>query len=215
MSQLFTNNAISLLTTPLAANDLTFSVINGDESVFPQPIQVDDFFLVTFEDPHTHVVEIVKVTGRTGNVFQIDSNGRGFEDTPIRAWPVDTLVDHRLTAYTLKKTNAILPGDSSTPIVVPSADVRPVNYLVTSTLIRTCKWLITVIDVTGNRASLCEVMAVYRGASIPPAYTVYGKVGDNLRYTVSVVQSGNEMICTVNNNDTVPLTTSIVRISAI
>lgn len=215
MTQLFTNNAISLLTTSLSSSGLTFSVISGDEHAFPQPVHVDDFFLVTFEDPHTHDIEIVKISDRTGNIFHIDPAGRGFENTTIRAWAPDTLVDHRLTAYTLNKTNTISPGDTSAPIIVPSADIRPVNNLVVTTLIRTCKWLVTVIDISGNRASMCEVMAVYRGASILPAYTVYGKVGDALRYSISVTQSSNEMTCNVINNDTVPLTTSIVRISAI
>jgi hypothetical protein len=103
--QLFTNNAISLLNGSVTASDLELHLLPGTGATFPQPVNPGEFFLVTLEEtaaPFTR--EIVKVIGRVGDVLIIDPAGRAQEGTTARPWAAtDTLVDHRLTAETIRQ----------------------------------------------------------------------------------------------------------------
>lgn len=103
--QLFSNNAISLLAHPITAISDTLQVMNGHGDLFPQPTHPGEFFLVTLENEGATHREIIKVTGRSGDLFT--GLIRGQENTTPRAWNSsygdDTLVDHRVTAGTLRK----------------------------------------------------------------------------------------------------------------
>lgn len=99
MKQLFANNAATVLAQSLTSAATTLTVSNGN--VFPQP-GVDEFFLVTLSgfdsNGNEDVWEIVKCTGRVGNVLTIE---RAQEGTVARAWATASRVELRLTAGTM------------------------------------------------------------------------------------------------------------------
>lgn len=102
-TQLFTNNAVALLAAPLNPGDTTLRVMAGYGSLYPEPA-AGQFFLVTLEDQTGTAREIIRVTGRVGDLFT--NCVRGQEGTTARAWSAslgsDTLVDHRVTAETMR-----------------------------------------------------------------------------------------------------------------
>lgn len=102
--QLFTNNAVSLLATPASSSATELRLMPGYGRLFPQPADPGDFFLVTLEDDAGTVREIIKVTDRQGDV--LTGLHRAQEGTQARAWPagpIDTLVNHCITAATIAK----------------------------------------------------------------------------------------------------------------
>ena len=122
LTQLFSNNAVSLLTAPISATSTSLTVMTGHGALYPQPTgDGSDYFLITLEDQSAFVREIIKVTGRTGDTFTFLLSDRGQEGTTPLSWSAssgsDTLVDHRVTAETL--TRAMLkPQASATPGVM-------------------------------------------------------------------------------------------------
>lgn len=216
MSQLFSNNAISLLETSLAPTALTFSVIPGDGALYPQPTQPGDFFLVTLEDSQAQYREIVKIIARSGDVFTIDPAGRGFEGTTVRSWPIDTVVDHRITAFELRKIDQVRGNitDATNPNIVPASNIKTGDTFQTSYPNNlSCKWIVTVLDQASNRISISELLAAYRGAALAPSFTVYAKTGDKLKYSIDVQANGTEMKLVVNNTDTVDLLINCIRLN--
>lgn len=99
MSQLFKNNAKTRLASALGASDLSFTVTTGEGALFPA-ISDSDFFFITLEDSSGNK-EIVRVTGRSSDVFTISSSpgmGRAQDGTIARAFNANDLVELRLTA---------------------------------------------------------------------------------------------------------------------
>lgn len=119
LTQLFANNAVSLLTAAISETDTSVTVMTGHGAAFPQPTgDGSDYFLITLEDQAATYREIIKVTGRVGDTLTFDLTDRGQEGTTIRAWPSaignETLVDHRVTAETLRRAmRKPLPSASS------------------------------------------------------------------------------------------------------
>jgi hypothetical protein len=214
MSQLYTNNAISLLNNNLSATDLIIHVSYGDGALYPQPVNPDDFFLITLEDEHAQNREIVKIGNRIGDQLFIVE--RGFENTIPRFWPEDTLVDHRVTAYTFTNKDWV-PGtvqDPSIHNVIPPADTIIADTFTISFPNKiACKWLITVVDELTYRTSVCEVLGCYRGPLQPPMFTVYAKTGDKLKYAIELNLNGQDLELNVNNLDTTNLTVNWLRIN--
>jgi hypothetical protein len=102
--QLFTNNAVSLLNAPLLANGASIQLQPGQGHLFPQPTLPGEFFLVTLESIANPLQrEIIKIIARSGDTLIIDAAGRGQEDTVAENWSVETLVDHRITAETIRQ----------------------------------------------------------------------------------------------------------------
>ena len=114
--QLFTNNAVSLLSAPISAASTSLSVMAGYGALFPNP-GVNEFFLITLENESATLREIIKVTGRSGDTLTFLLTDRGQEGTTPRSWGAssgnDTLVDHRVTAETMRQ--AMLLPEISTP----------------------------------------------------------------------------------------------------
>jgi Head domain of trimeric autotransporter adhesin len=113
LNQLFTNNAVSLLTAPLSPLSTSLTVIPGHGALFPQPTgDGSDYFLITLEDQAATIREIIKVTGRAGDTLTFSLADRALEaaagvtHVPL-AWTAgvggETLVDHRVTAETLDR----------------------------------------------------------------------------------------------------------------
>ena len=102
--QLFSNNAISLLETSLLSNSTSIQVQSGLGSLFPQP-NANEFFLITLEDIAAPLNrEIIKIVSVVGDTLIVSVDGRGYENTTPREWEAgETLVDHRITAGTIRQ----------------------------------------------------------------------------------------------------------------
>ena len=126
MKQLYANNAKTTLAAPVNVGDTSLVVTDG--SLFPSPGSYE-YFLVTLELGGS--IEIVMVTGRTGNTFTIGGfleagetvPGRGQELTGAKAFAAGTRVECRVTQKTLSRmsrnltamtavTNLVAPKDS-------------------------------------------------------------------------------------------------------
>lgn len=114
-TQLFTNNAVSLLSAPITASATSLTVMAGYGNLYPSP-GPGEFFLVTLENQTGTAREIIRVTGRVGDTFTFPLGNRGQEGTPALAWSAssgnDTLVDHRVTAETMRLA-MLLPETTS------------------------------------------------------------------------------------------------------
>jgi len=107
MSQLFKNNARTRLAVNLGVSSTSFSVTDGEGSLFPTLPPGDDHMLITLENS-TGQKEIVKVIERAADTFVIGDFasgistesvfGRGQEGTIARAFEAQDLVELRLTA---------------------------------------------------------------------------------------------------------------------
>jgi hypothetical protein len=97
--QKYSNNASSVLAVSITDVALSLQVGAGHGALFPSPTG-GDFFLVTLVDSAGHV-EIVKVTGRSTDVFTIL---RAQESTTARAWVGNACrVELRVTEGTLER----------------------------------------------------------------------------------------------------------------
>jgi hypothetical protein len=104
-NQLFSNNATSLLAAPISQIATSLTVMAGYGRLFPQPVDPGDYFLVTLENQAGNAREILKVGGRSGDTFT--NILRAQEGTAAQMWTAsmgdDTLVDHRVTAETMRQ----------------------------------------------------------------------------------------------------------------
>lgn len=100
MSQLFINNAKTILDGSIAATDSTLKVRTGDGSLFPTP-GLDEYFhltLIEYDAGGSEVDwEIIKVTGKTTDTLTIE---RAQEGTTAQMWLSGTRVENRFTAGT-------------------------------------------------------------------------------------------------------------------
>lgn len=218
MTQLYTNNAISLLENAISSSDLEIHLIPGDGDLFPQPLVAGDFFLVTLENETAAYNEIIRISDRIGDVLHIDpTNGRGYENTAIRNWPVNTLVDHRVTASTFREMSNQVLGSVTPPdtnnIVAPSSTKIGDVFDTTFPNNLSCKWIVTVFDQATGKISICELLAVYRGTLNDPAFTVFAKTGDLIRYSIDVIAVGTQMQLKITNTDSIDLLINSIRLN--
>lgn len=216
--QLFTNNAISLLAAPLGPADTTLTVMSGDGALFPQPApDGSEYFNITLEDQGATRREIIKVYGRTGDTFT--NIVRAQEGTTAQSWPAggpgsDTLVDHRVTAETMRRlqheTNFGQPTQGTVSVIV--GNTEEANTLPTTGQNKTCKWIVT-IQTADNRICMVEVLAVYKAPPASPIFNQYAKVGDNIQFNIHVTSTTTDMTLAVENIDTSVFTSvDIIRL---
>ena len=200
--QLFSNNAVALLNSNIAASSLTIQVQPGLGSLFPQPANPGEWFLITLETIDAPLQrEIVKVIGRSGDLLIVDPAGRGYEGTTALSWVAgETLVDHRVTAETLrcfqKSTNF---GDSTTGLQILVGETETASVLDVSGSNRSCKWMVT-IQTADERIAMTEILAVFK--STGPIFTQYAKVGDKVAFSISVNSVASSMVLDITNTDT-------------
>lgn len=119
MTQVFANNAVSVLSASVTISSTSMTVANG--AVFPA-LAGGDYFTVTLYTFDTNENEtgweIVKVTARTGNVL---SATRAQEGTTAIAWAAGTRVELRLTAATLNDVAATTSDTSTLKALVYAA----------------------------------------------------------------------------------------------
>ena len=95
MSIVFTNNSSTTLASAILYTDVSFTVATGTGSTFPA-ISGGDVAYITLTDGST--LEIVKVTGRSGDIFTCV---RGQDGTTAVPWASGTTVQLRTTAAAL------------------------------------------------------------------------------------------------------------------
>jgi hypothetical protein len=135
MKQLFANNAKTSLANSIANNGTALVVADG--SAFPTP-GAYEFFLVTIELGNS--VEVVMITGRTGNTLTIGGllevgetiPGRGIEGTGAKNFAAGARVECRVTKGTLGRFSTSLAQVSSVTDILAPRDSYQEGY-VTST----------------------------------------------------------------------------------
>lgn len=202
--QLFTNNAVALLQTSIAPTDLVIQVQPGLGSLFPQPANAGEWFLITLETISSPFQrEIVKVIGRSGDTFIVDPAGRGWESTTPQSWvAAKTLVDHRVTAGTLRCFQSVSSsnfGDNTHGLEIDVGDTENASSLNVTGMNKSCKWVVTV-QTADDRICMIEILAVYKPGS--PIWNRYSKIGDTVSVGFDVVDATTEMILTISNTDT-------------
>lgn len=199
--QLFSNNAISLLTAPISETSTSLTVMAGYGALFPNP-GPNEFFLITLEDQGATVREIIKVTGRVDDTLFFNLADRGQEGTPILAWPSapgnETLVDHRVTAETMQRA-MLLPEQPTVPPQTPALIVQDEGSTV-GTEASTLNFVGPAVQVTG--AGAVKTVTVTGGAAwingentstlidpgwqLPVSSAVYSDVNRTFKYVVTV-----------------------------
>ncbi len=91
----FTNNASTVLVEELLADATVMVVAPESVSLFPAITQDESFFIVTLVQPDNSSFEIVKVINIVGDTFLIE---RAQENTVAQTFPINSSVEHRLTA---------------------------------------------------------------------------------------------------------------------
>src|SRR5262245_43958382 len=96
---LFKNNSTSRLYADIDAVTTSIRVTAGEGARFPQPVgDGSNYFMVTVEDRRSGQVEIMKATGRSGDIINVT---RAQESTAAQAFVLGASVSHRFTAGTL------------------------------------------------------------------------------------------------------------------
>lgn len=197
LTQLFSNNAISLLVNPIGPTDTSLTVMAGYGNLFPSP-GPNEYFLVTLEDQAAQVREIIKVTHRAGDTFSFTLADRGQEGTTPRAWTSaaghETLVDHRVTAETMRRAMALpvptggggsswINGANTLSTVIDAAWQVPISQAAYSHSNRTFKFMVTLtheasfvtrsfevlLTISGNIGSNSEVVHATQYATVGPS----------------------------------------------
>ena len=215
--QLFTNNAVALLAAPISSTDTSLSVMPGYGTLFPLPSAPGEYFLVTLENQTATTREIIRVNARAGNTFT--DIVRAQEGTAALAWDAsagnDTLVDHRVTAETMRQAMLKPPsnfGEYTLGATVPVSSTTNVNTMSITGLNKTCKWIVTICTADG-RTTMAEVLAVYKQPPQTPSYNVYARVGDQISFSISVSGTLTDMSLQITNNDSVNFTSvDVIRI---
>ena len=206
--QLFTNNAVSLLASPISASATNLTVMAGYGTLYPNP-GPGQYFLVTLEDQAGLVREIIRVNGRSGDTFT--GLQRGQEGTTPQAWSAslgtDTLVDHRVTAETMRLA-MLLPEQT------PSLEVQ----LNGTTVGAPAETLNFVGDVTISGAGATKTIDIGGGAGggtgaingdsptgptqVDPAWTIsvstatYTNYQRGFKFFVTIYMPANHRSCT-------------------
>ena len=112
MAQLFSNNAITLLASPLGTGDAFLTVASGTGHLFPTIANASDFFIITIENQLGTEREVIGIGGRTGDTLNIIS--RGLEGTTAQSWSVNSTVEIRMTAGALNSHTSAMNVISQT-----------------------------------------------------------------------------------------------------
>lgn len=132
MSEVFTNNAASVLASGISDSDTTVTVNAGDGAEFPSPTG-SDYFRVVMIKVSNGAVEIAKVLSRSTDVLDFDDIGnRGLEGTTPLALSANDIIELRPTAaFFTSLTNAeeVQDGEATYGIDSGAADA----YVLTMT----------------------------------------------------------------------------------
>lgn len=229
--QLFTNNAISLLQTSISPTDTSIQVQPGLGAQFPNPTLPGEFFLVTLETIAAPFYrEIIKISGRSGDTLTVAAGGRAQEGTTAQAWlATDTLVDHRITAETIRQAflqpvapppvgAAWINGDTTGPTLVEPGWTIPISSTTYSQHNRGFKFLVTMVTPANGLTQSFEVLANVSGNIAANTeivtFTRYNRIGYNFLGNISVtlIAASNILEVKWQNNETLDVDVSVTRI---
>lgn len=165
----FANNATTTLFSSVIVSDTQIVVSPGGGALFPAA-GGSNYFMVTLVDIATGLLEIMKVTNRSGDTFTVV---RAQEDTAARAFPAGSPVELRLTAQSIldaidtRLPRGIILMWSGAVDAVPSG------------------WHLC--DGTANTPDLRNRFIVGAGNSYAP-----GNTGGALSYTPTVTVNGSD-----------------------
>ena len=126
---LFTNNAASTLASNITNVATSLTVASTTGGVFPA-ITSPNFFYCTLQNVAGTLIEIVKVTARSGDVFTIV---RGQESTVASAFSTSDKVELRLTAGELNQVfSGIVQGGGTDQVVHENSSTVTTNYTLTT-----------------------------------------------------------------------------------
>lgn len=220
--QLFTNNAVSLLATAIGPGSTTLTVLPGDGALFPSP-GPGEYFLVTLEDQANTVREIVRVNGRTGDTFT--GLVRGYEGTVPSSWTsgpgADTLVDHRVTAETMRLAMELpqLVAVVDPSVAVPATTTGGVATFDYGDESRAAKFWVQMYEPATGRAQAFEVYTIIQGILSTNTETVIfnrtNRIGYNFPGSVDVQLDTINKVLTlrwVNSDLTADVIVTVTRI---
>jgi hypothetical protein len=230
--QLFTNNAVSLLDAPLTPTSTTIQVQAGLGALFPQPTLPGEFFLVTLETIAAPFYrEIIKISGRTGDVLTVAPGGRAQEGTTAQSWLAnDTLVDHRITAETIRQAflqpvapppvpgTAWIYGENTGPTLVEPGWNIPISTATYSQNNRGFKFIVSMVAPSNGLSQTFEVLANVSGnitANTETAsFTRYSRIGYNFlgQLSVALTVASNTLELRWQNNEAIDVEVSVTRI---
>ena len=209
MAQLFTNNAISEVFSPLTIGGTTLTIVPGDETKFPTISGGSgDFFLLTIEVGSTR--EIVKVNSTSANNFGIL---RAQEGTSAAAWSASATVALRVTAGQLQ---ALFPVDladddqATGTLPVKLGGTGQTGYSVGDLIIATAAQVLSVLSIGATNSLVVSNGTTPVYTSDPIVATLQAltaiKTGAVPSSTGAVQLSNNTAIKARNSGDSADLT---------
>lgn len=209
MAQIFTNNAIARIISPISISDMTIVIDPVRASLFPNPTKIEDYFLITLDDiTDPDIYEIVKIGSRTGN--QLNVTTRGYENSGAKAWAIDdTIIDHRLTAGTLDSFLPVTRINGFNVVgggtqYLDSMSLTPSNIMV--------KWQITIIETINNKVQSLEVHAIYKPATVSITWNKFSVIGDAMNVIITPEIVGSLIKLKIENNETNTIIINTTRI---
>ena len=125
----FTNNAASTLASGITAGDTSITVAAGTGGAFPT-LTGSQFCYCTLQNTAGSVVEIVKVTARSGDVFTVV---RAQDNTSASSFSTGDKFELRLTAGELTELfNGIVQGGGNDNVFVENDTTVTTNYTLTT-----------------------------------------------------------------------------------
>lgn len=108
----FANNASTVLIAELDKDSKLVRVSVGAGSIFPLLVEPTDYFRITVVHPSTGNWEIMKVTRVVGDEFTVE---RAQEGTVALDFPINSLVENRLTAESLEEILRDVQASETSP----------------------------------------------------------------------------------------------------
>lgn len=197
--QLFSNNGVSLLASDISPSDMSIQLQAGLGKNFPRPVIPGEFFLVTLENINAPLErEIIRIIGRTGDTLVVGA--RAQEGTTAQAWTAfETLVDHRITAETIKQaflqpvnTGGGGGGDviQRPPVLVEPTWTQGVASAVYSDTRRSNKFWVSMYSPNNKLAQSFELLTVVQGDLAANSEVVFwtksNRIGHNFSGSVGI-----------------------------
>lgn len=115
-------------TAPQGLSGLTFAVEAGKGELFPT-LAAGEHFYGTFTNKNKTTFEVVKIIGRSNDVFTIEAGGRGLDSTGAQQWYVNDYFYYGFSAAALNETFT----DALIAFAALTGDVRKIPYFVNNT----------------------------------------------------------------------------------
>lgn len=107
MALLFSNNAVGTLAAPITSVAVLITLNAGQAGAFPSPIAPDVFYATLTDAATESIIEIVKVTAVSGNIFSVV---RAQDSTTAKSWLANDFISQRAIAIEMRLWNAIVPS---------------------------------------------------------------------------------------------------------